>query len=115
MLDALQRAGLAAERLQAEVTETSLLVDFENARSNLTALKNAGATIVLDDFGAGFASLGYLREISFDQIKLDGGLVTAAEHSSDGKRLLRAVVGLCEILGVSTVAEHVESKELLDL
>jgi EAL domain-containing protein (putative c-di-GMP-specific phosphodiesterase class I) len=70
---------------------------------------------VLDDFGAGYASIGYLRELRFDQIKLDGGLVTAAQHSADGRRLLHAVVGLCEILGVSTVAEHVESEEILKL
>lgn len=115
ILNALKRAGLAAARLQAEVTETALLADFERAGANLTELKSAGATIVLDDFGAGYASIAYLRELSFDQIKLDGGLVTAAQHSADGKRLLRAVVSLCEILGVSTVAEHVESKELLGL
>jgi EAL domain-containing protein (putative c-di-GMP-specific phosphodiesterase class I) len=106
---------MTADRLQVEVTETALLADFERARENLTELKRAGVTIVLDDFGAGYASIGYLREMSFDQIKLDGGLVTSAQHSSDGKRLLRAVIGLCDILGVSTVAEHVESKELLSL
>jgi diguanylate cyclase (GGDEF)-like protein len=115
VLAALERTGLPARRLQIEVTETALLADFERARSNLTQLRNAGATIVLDDFGAGYASIGYLRELSFDQIKLDGALVTAAQHSRDGKRLLRAVIGLCEILGVSTVAEHVESRELLKL
>jgi diguanylate cyclase (GGDEF)-like protein len=115
VLEALEREGLTADRLQVEVTETALLADFERARSNLTDLRAAGATIVLDDFGAGFASIGYLRELSFDQIKLDGALVTAAQHSSDGKRLLRAVVGLCEILGVSTVAEHVESRDILRL
>jgi diguanylate cyclase (GGDEF)-like protein len=115
VLKALKRTGLAAARLQIEVTETALLADFERARSNLTELSKAGATIVLDDFGAGYASIGYLRELSFDQIKLDGALVTAAQGSADGKRLLRAVIGLCEILGVSTVAEHVESEELLRL
>jgi len=115
VLAALKLAGLAAGRLQVEVTETALLADFDRARSNLTELRKAGATIVLDDFGAGYASIGYLRELSFDQIKLDGALVTAAQHSRDGKRLLRAVIGLCEILGVSTVAEHVESKDLLSL
>jgi diguanylate cyclase (GGDEF)-like protein len=115
VLRALGRAGLSAERLQVEVTETALLADFERARANLTELRTAGATIVLDDFGAGFASIAYLRELPFDQIKLDGGLVTAALHSVDGRRLLRAVVGLCEILGVSTVAEHVESAEILQL
>jgi diguanylate cyclase (GGDEF)-like protein len=115
VLNALKRVGLDARRLQVEVTETALLADFERARANLTELRKAGATIVLDDFGAGYASIGYLRELSFDQIKLDGALVTAAQHSADGKRLLRAVIGLCEILGVSTVAEHVESNDLLKL
>jgi diguanylate cyclase (GGDEF)-like protein len=115
VLETLQQTGLEAHRLQVEVTETALLADFERARANLTELRTAGATIVLDDFGAGFASIGYLRELRFDQIKLDGGLVTAALHSADGKRLLRAVVGLCEILGVSTVAEHVENPEVLRL
>jgi len=111
----LERTGLDPRRLQVEVTETALLADFETARANLDDLRNAGSTIVLDDFGAGFASIGYLRELRFDQIKLDGGLVTAAQHSADGKRLLRAVVRLCDILGVTTVAEHVESAEILKL
>ena len=115
VLRALRDSGFGPERLQVEVTETALLADFERARENLTELRKAGATIVLDDFGAGYASIGYLRELHFDQIKLDGGLVTAAQHSLDGKRLLRAVVGLCEALGVVTVAEHVESDELLRL
>jgi diguanylate cyclase (GGDEF)-like protein len=115
VLKALKACGLEADRLQIEVTETALLADFARARENLTRLKRAGATIVLDDFGAGYASLGYLQQLRFDQIKLDGGLVTAAQHSEDGKRLLRAVIGLCEILGVSSVAEHVESEQLLAL
>lgn len=115
VLQALRNAGLEPERLQVEVTETALLADFERARANLTELRKAGVTIVLDDFGAGYASINYLRELRFDQIKLDGGLVTAAQHSADGKRLLRAVISLCEILGVSSVAEHVESEELLGL
>lgn len=115
ILKALRNAQLSPDRLQVEVTETALLADFERARANLTALRNAGVTIVLDDFGAGFASIGYLRQLRFDQIKLDGALVTAALDSADGKRLLSAVIRLCEILGVSSVGEHVESEELLDL
>jgi diguanylate cyclase (GGDEF)-like protein len=115
VLKALEAAGLGTDRLQVEVTETALLADFEQARENLSSLRDAGVTIILDDFGAGYASIGYLRELRFDQIKLDGGLVTAAQHSADGKRLLRAVVALCEILGVSSVAEHVESEALLRL
>lgn len=115
ILKALKSSGLAPQRLQVEVTETALLADFQRARTNLTELRKAGVTIVLDDFGAGFASIGYLRELRFDQIKLDGALVTAALDSIDGKRLLRAVISLCDILGVASVAEHVESRELLGL
>lgn len=115
VLRALKKARLSPDRLQVEVTETALLADFERAGQNLTELRKAGSTIVLDDFGAGYASIGYLRELRFDQIKLDGGLVTAAQHSEDGKRLLRAVIGLCDALGVSSIAEHVESEDLLRL
>ena len=115
VLKELGRAGIETARLQVEVTETALLADFERARHNLTSLNKAGVTIVLDDFGAGYASIGYLRELRFDQIKLDGALVTAAQDSTDGKRLLGAVIGLCEMLGVSSVAEHIESEELLNL
>jgi diguanylate cyclase (GGDEF)-like protein len=115
VLAALRAARLGPDRLQVEVTETALLADFERARANLTELRSAGATIVLDDFGAGYASIGYLRELRFDQIKLDGSIVTTAQHGVDGRQLLRAVIGLCETLGVSTIAEHVESEELLKL
>lgn len=115
ILAKLRAAGLETSRLQVEVTETALLSDFESARKTLTSLRRAGVTIVLDDFGAGFASIGYLRELRFDQIKLDGSLVTAAQGSTDGRRLLRSVIGLCDLLGVSSVAEHVESESLLSL
>lgn len=115
LIEALASSGLCPERLQVEVTETALLADLEAARANLAVLREAGVTIVLDDFGAGFASIGYLRELRFDQIKLDGAIVTAAKDSADGKRLLSAVIALCDILGVMTVAEHIESEELLDL
>lgn len=115
LLGKLTNAGLATSRLQVEVTETALLADFDRARQNIHELSEAGVLIVLDDFGAGYASIGYLRELRFDQIKLDGALVTAAQDSSDGKRLLQAVIGLCDLLGVSSVAEHIESEELLRL
>lgn len=102
-------------RLEVEVTETALLSDFACARKNLASLSGAGVHIVLDDFGSGFASVGYLREIHFDQIKLDGSLVTAAKESPDGERLLRGVIGLCQALNVITVAEHIETEEQYNL
>ena len=115
ILAAVRDCGLPPGRLQVEVTETALLADFERARENLGRLSSGGVTVVLDDFGAGYASIGYLREMRFDQIKLDGSLVTAAEDNAEGERLLAAVIGLCNALGVSTIAEHIESERQLQL
>ena len=92
-----------------------MLVDFGAARLNLERLRAAGARIVLDDFGAGFASISYLREIVFDAIKIDGALVAGASESKAGARLLKGVLELCASLGVPSVAEHIERPAQLDM
>ena len=97
------------------MTETALLVDFGSARLNLERLRAAGARIVLDDFGAGFASISYLREIVFDAIKIDGSLVAGAVESEAGERLLKGVLDLCASLRVPCVAEHIERPEQLEM
>lgn len=115
ILDIIAGAGLAPERLVIEITETALLADFETARLNLEALRSEGVRIALDDFGAGFASISYLREMFFDAIKLDGSLVTGAADSAPAMRLLRGVLDLCASLGVPCVAEHIEMPDQLAL
>jgi diguanylate cyclase (GGDEF)-like protein len=115
ILATVRHACLDPARLQIEVTETALLVDFESARRNLRLLRQAGARIVLDDFGAGYASLSYLREIDFDAIKLDGSLVVSAAASAAALRLLRGVIRLCDSIGVPCVAEHIETEAQLAL
>jgi len=102
-------------RLQIEVTETALLADFETARLNLERLREAGAKIILDDFGAGYASVAYLRELCFDAIKLDGSLIARAAESAPALRLLKGVLDLCASLGVPCIAEHIERPEQLML
>jgi len=111
ILAILDAAGMDPHRLQVEVTETALLVDFSVARENLRALRNSGARIVLDDFGAGHASISYLREMQFDGIKLDGSLIADAAESLRSRRLLKGVVELCTSLGLPCVAEHIETEE----
>lgn len=101
--------------VSVEVTETALLIDFETARSNLAVLKAEGIRIILDDFGAGFASIAYLREIRFDTIKLDGSLISPIVDSVASQRLLEGVLQLCSALGTPCVAEHIESEEQLFL
>lgn len=115
ILGLLDRAGLAPDRLQVEVTETALLADFEVARENLQTLRGAGARIVLDDFGAGHASISYLREMQFDGVKLDGALIASVADSLRSRRLLKGVLDLCSALGLPSVAEHIETDEQLRL
>jgi diguanylate cyclase (GGDEF)-like protein len=115
ILSILEAAGMAPGRLQIEVTETALLVDFTVARDNLQALRAAGARIVLDDFGAGHASISYLREMQFDGIKLDGTLIAPVADTLRGRRLLKGVLDLCASLGLPCVAEHIETEAQLGL
>jgi diguanylate cyclase (GGDEF)-like protein len=115
LLAAAAVAGVNPGRLQFEVTETAMLVDFGSARLNLERLRAAGARIHLDDFGAGYASVSYLREMIFDAIKLDGALIKGAIESEAGERLLKGVIDLCDALRVPCVAEHIERPEQLDL
>ena len=115
ILSILAAGGMSPGRLQIEVTETALLVDFHVARDNLDALRAAGARIVLDDFGAGHASISYLREMQFDGIKLDGSLISPVSDTVRGRRLLKGVLELCASLGLPCVAEHIETRPQLAL
>lgn len=115
IFDILGEAGLSASRLQVEVTETALLVNMAVVRENLQALQSAGARIVIDDFGAGHASISYLREMQFDGIKLDGSMLGTVGGPLLSRRLLKGVLDMCSALGVPCVAEHIECEEQLTL
>ncbi len=115
ILQLVEEAGLAPARLQLEVTETALLGDFDAARRNLSHLSRAGVRLALDDFGAGYASISYLREMSFDAVKLDGTLVSAASADRAGTRLLQGVLDLCRAVELPCIAEHVETEQQVQL
>lgn len=113
ILETISEVGFPPDRLQVEVTETALMADLSVARANLATLRHAGVIIVLDDFGAGYASIGYLREINFDAIKLDGSLVSAITDVGSALPLLRGVLALCQALGRQCIAEHIETEAQL--
>ncbi len=102
-------------RLTIEVTETALLCDFAAARVALGDLRRGGVRIVLDDFGAGYSSIGYLREIRFDAIKLDGSLIATLMDSPAAHDLLIGVLQLCRAIGAPVTAEMVETRVQYDL
>jgi diguanylate cyclase (GGDEF)-like protein len=98
-------------RLEIEVTETTVLADFDVARQQLELLRDTGIRIVLDDFGAGYASIAYLKEITFDRVKIDGELIADIICSDRARRLLEGILQLCSAVGLPATAEKVEHEK----
>jgi diguanylate cyclase (GGDEF)-like protein len=112
--DALAAADLDPTRLELEITESMLLGNTEPVLRALRDLKKLGIEIAMDDFGTGYSSLGYLRQFPFDKIKVDRSFVTDLGASTESVAIVRAVVGLATGLGMTTLAEGVETVEQLD-
>ena len=96
--------------LDVEVTEDSLINDFEKATSVLVALKQAGISTSLDDFGCGYSSLSYLVRLPIDTLKIDRLFILALVESEKASAVIRGIVGLAQSLGMKTVAEGVENQ-----
>ena len=115
VVSALAASGLAPERLELEVTESIFLRDGGAAQSTLNQIQSLGCKLALDDFGTGYSSLGYLRNNRFNTIKIDRSFVTgAAKDSPESLAIIRAVVAMCDALGMETTAEGVESERELE-
>jgi EAL domain-containing protein (putative c-di-GMP-specific phosphodiesterase class I) len=106
---ALEKTGLAPHRLQIEITETVLMRDQEHTQEALRQLNNLGVTITLDDFGACFATLSYLRSFPFKKIKIDRSFVRDVPAHHDCVAIVRSVADLARELNMHSVAEGVET------
>jgi EAL domain-containing protein (putative c-di-GMP-specific phosphodiesterase class I) len=111
----LRRSGLAADRLELEITESVLLQKSEGNLATLHAIRGLGVSIVLDDFGTGYSSLGYLRMFPFDKIKIDRVFVQELASRADCAAIVCAITGLARSLSIVTTAEGVETEEQLAL
>ena len=106
--------GLAAERLELEITEGVLIEDMDRGLALLRRLKALGVQIAMDDFGSGYSSLTYLQAFPFDKIKIDRTFVMNLGSNSQSAAIIRAVIGLGFGLDVPIMAEGVETQEQLD-
>ena len=128
--EALARSGLAAARLELEITESVLMANTGATLETLHQLRAIGVRISMDDFGTGFSSLSYLRSFPFDKIKIDQSFIRdlTTTNCSDGnaqavenpqaivnaQAIVRAIAGLGSSLGMRTTAEGVETQEQMD-
>ncbi|MFM9934933.1 MAG: EAL domain-containing protein [Novosphingobium sp.] len=113
---ALAQAGVDADRLELEITESVFLNDDTGTEAMFRALKGIGVRLALDDFGTGYSSLGYLKRAPFDKIKIDQSFVRGAtQQGSRNGAIIASIVSLAEALGMETTAEGVETLDELDL
>jgi diguanylate cyclase (GGDEF)-like protein len=116
VLQALASSGLAPEHLIVELTESSVAEDAECAAAQFAALRRTGVEVAIDDFGAGYSSLGQLINIPAGILKIDRSLVTGApDRPSQSAAAIAAVVGLAQACGMRSLAEGVETAEQLAL
>lgn len=99
------------QRLTIEITETAALADVDAANRRIAALRGAGVTVCIDDFGVGAASFAYLQRLSVDAVKIDGGFVRELTSDPRARTMIRTMVDLCQSMGLSTIAEMVETED----
>ncbi len=98
-----------------EVTETAAVRSMEEAQSFVNELKEIGCNFALDDFGVGFSSFSYIKHLDIDYLKLDGSYIQHLDKSREDQLFVQSLVSLAKGLGIKTIAEFVETKEVMDL
>jgi diguanylate cyclase (GGDEF)-like protein len=107
------RLELPPESIVFEITERDAISDMTHMRTFLVNLRRKGFAFALDDFGSGYNSFHYLRELHFDYVKIDGAFVRHIVNSHVDRALVANLSRLCQELGIKTVAEYVESEHIL--
>jgi diguanylate cyclase len=107
----LRETAFKPDRLELELTESTLLGNLESAELSMLRLKGIGVCFALDDFGTGYSSLLYLRRFPFDKLKIDSSFVRSIEKAADAAAIVHAVVSLGRGLGMKVTAEGVETAD----
>lgn len=111
VIDTLKHYDVDPKYLEIEVTESVLIEFYENIREKLVLLKSKGISIALDDFGSGYSSLKYLTQMPINTLKIDKSFIHSISQNIQGEILTSMIITLGKKLGLSVVAEGVETKE----
>ncbi len=112
---ALNEAGADPTRLVFELTETAAISNIEDAKTFTGRLRERGCQFALDDFGSGFGSFYYLKQLAFDYLKIDGDFIRGLVTNRTDQLVVQAVVGIAQGMGKKTVAEFVVDGEMTNL
>lgn len=107
----LRRSGVSSRQLGLEMTESSLIPDAPTAMEVLGSLRRLGVSLLMDDFGTGYSSLNHLHKFPFDVLKIDRSFVARMTEGDQPLQIVRTIVELARVLGMSVVAEGIETRE----
>ena len=110
---ALAQSGMTADRLNLELTESTLMEDTEASHATLARLRAMGVGVSIDDFGTGYSSLSYLKRFPLDTLKIDKSFVNDVSNDPEDAAIAEAVIGLAHNLKLNVIAEGVETAEQL--
>jgi EAL domain-containing protein (putative c-di-GMP-specific phosphodiesterase class I) len=114
IIKVLTETGFPANRLEVEITESSLFDNLALAQSIVGSLKNQGIRLALDDFGTGYSSLAHLRALPFDRIKIDKSFVMSLDTNPESAAIVKTITGLGDSLNLPITAEGIEHDHIAD-
>jgi len=112
--DALAASGMDPKLLQIEITESMVMLNVDKAVQLLDAIQSRGVRLAIDDFGTGYSSMSVMKRFPIDTIKIDRSFVRELPHNSEDKAIAQAIIGMGKALGLTIIAEGVETSEQED-
>jgi EAL domain-containing protein (putative c-di-GMP-specific phosphodiesterase class I) len=109
--ETVERSGFDFHRLRFEITEGVLMEEVDISVETINQLRSLGIQVNIDDFGTGYSSLSYLQQLPIDTLKIDRSFVSDLDVAGQKPQVIQAIVGLARDLGISVVAEGVETLE----
>ena len=109
--DEINNGNIDARRLTFEITETIAMADLSMTAHNLRMLQDLGCRTSLDDFGAGYSSYAYLKDLPVHYVKIDGSFITGLVDNKLNREIVQSMHNIAHIMGKETIAEFVESEE----
>ncbi|MET0357517.1 MAG: EAL domain-containing protein, partial [Cellvibrio sp.] len=115
ILESLKATGVNPNRITFELTESASLFNLQITQRVIAELHNLGCSFSVDDFGSGFSSFSYLKDLPADYIKLDGSFIKNLHKDTVDQALVKAMIQVIQALGKKAVAEYVENQQILDI
>ncbi|WP_305909561.1 EAL domain-containing protein [Methylomarinum sp. Ch1-1] len=115
LIEAVHQQRLSPEHMIFEITETAVISDMEKAKQIVEELTSLGFRFAVDDFGAGFSSLYYLKHLSVEYVKIDQSLIKDLINDGEDKDFVRAIISMIHVYGKKVVGEGVENAAILEI